>query len=156
VTDFISNTIQAHIVHFDDTEGYKHLVLKRAEHNRVYPGLWQVVTGRIETGEKAVDTAKREAEEETGLRFLDIWTLPYTANFFNPYRNAVSIAPVFGFLSESLNVQLSIEHEAYEWMDMNAAIDRVILPTHKEGIRIFNDYILSKEDKSLFRYKNRK
>jgi len=151
--DFISNTIQAHIAAYDlDENEYKFLVLKRAADLYIYPGLWQTVTGRIEPGETALDAAIREVKEETGLTPDDIWTLPYVANFFNIRKNAVSVAPVFGFLTEyKKEIELSSEHERFEWLNLSDAIERVVVPTHKEGFRIFFDYILSSDDKDIFR-----
>jgi len=153
LAQFISNTVQVHIATFNKIEGaYKHLVLKRSVDAYLYPGLWQVVTGRIEIGEKAIEAALRETKEETGLKVVDMWALPYVASFFNPHKDAVSFAPVFGFLADDKQkVKISSEHEKYDWLEMNDAIERVELPSHKEGIRIFNNYILSKEDKSLFK-----
>ncbi len=152
--DFISNTIQAHIAAFDkESREYRFLVLKRSADLFIYPGLWQTVTGRIEPGETALQTALREVEEETGLTAEEIWTLPYVANFFNIRKNAVSVAPVFGFLTEyKKDIKLSSEHVEFEWLNLEEAIERVILPSHKEGFRIFYDYILSANDKEIFKY----
>jgi len=154
LTDFNTNTIQMHIAGFDKNEGrYKFLILKRAAGIEVYPGLWQVVTGRIEDGETAVQTAIRELNEETGLYISDLWTLPYIAEFFNPYNNALSFAPVFACLVDyETEVKLSNEHDEFDWLSLEDALERLVLPAHKQGTKIFYDYVLANEDKSLFRY----
>lgn len=155
MSSVISNTIQAHIAAFDEQKGvYKHLLLKRAPDADLYPGLWQVVTGRIEIGETAIQTALREVKEETGLHIIDAWTLPYLASFFNSLNDTVSFAPVFAFLVDfHQDVIISNEHEKFEWLNLNEAIERVVLPTHKEGLRIFNTFILSSDNKALYRLK---
>ena len=155
MSGYIANTIQAHIAAYDEQlQNYVHLVLKRSADAYIYPGLWQVVTGRIEEGETAIQTAFREVKEETGLEIIDAWALPYVASFYNSRKDTVSLAPVFGFLVDShQDVMISHEHEKYEWLDLPRAVERVVLPTHKEGLNVFNDYILQSEDKSLYRLK---
>ena len=46
--------------------GLKYLLLKRAE-EKIYGGLWQCVTGKIEADEPAWKTAVRELKEETSI-----------------------------------------------------------------------------------------
>lgn len=129
----------------------KYLVLKRSPDLKLYPSLWQVVTGIIEPGETALEAALREVREETGLTPLKVWTIPYVATFFLPRANKISASPVFGILTEyKEKINLSNEHSDFSWLDFENCIDRVELPTHKEGTRIFFDYILSKKDRSMF------
>ena len=41
-------------------------MLQRADNEEIYPGLWQIVSGGIEQGEKAYEAAAREVREEIG------------------------------------------------------------------------------------------
>ena len=43
------------------------LALKRSRREDKAPGAWEVISGRIETGEQPIEAAIREAREETGL-----------------------------------------------------------------------------------------
>lgn len=43
------------------------LALRRAAHRDAGAGLWEVVSGRVESGEEIVEAALREVREETGL-----------------------------------------------------------------------------------------
>lgn len=152
---FISNTVQIHIARFDlDLKVYKHLVLKRAGHLKVYPNLWQVVTGKIEAGETAIQTMLREVLEETSIIPLNVWTLPYVSVFFDAFRDAIMNSPVFGILIEpEQEIKLSVEHQDYEWLELEECIERLELPSHREGSKIFNDYVLAKNDKFMFKLK---
>ena len=74
--------IEAHI--FRETEnGIEFLLLKRAS-NQIYPGIWQMVTGKIEGEEKAHQTALREIKEETGLLPVQLWVAPTINSFYEP------------------------------------------------------------------------
>ena len=84
IMKFISTMIEAHVFR-ESVNGIEFLLLKRAE-NQVYPGLWQMVTGKIEDNEKAYQTAIREIKEETGLTPLQLWVAP-TINFTNQRMN---------------------------------------------------------------------
>ncbi|MEM8906152.1 MAG: NUDIX hydrolase [Actinomycetota bacterium] len=48
--------------------GDRVLLGRRHAHRRWYPGVWDVVGGRIEDGESPLDTARREATEELDVQ----------------------------------------------------------------------------------------
>ncbi len=150
--DFTANTVQVHIASgYLSSGGFRHLVLKRSESCEVYPGLWQVVTGRIEHNETALQCAVREAVEETGLEIMKLWTVPYLTSFFDARRNKVNFSAVFGILTDiNQQVVISDEHSAYEWLSLNDCLKRLELPTHVEGTKIFQDYILNPKYDSKF------
>jgi len=140
---FISNTIQLHIAGIAG-EDYKFLVLQRSDHLEVYPGLWQVITGTMEEGEKAVDTALREISEETGLTPKMFWTVPYVTVFFDSAKDLIHSSPVFGCLVDiNEKILLSPEHQKYLWLNYDECIEKLELPSHKEGTKIFSEYILN-------------
>ncbi len=49
------------------TRGEEVLLLKRAEHKKLWPGLYNAPGGHVERGETPVEAAARELAEETGL-----------------------------------------------------------------------------------------
>ena len=153
---FTSTTVQVHIASFNEEfDVYKFLTLKRSASEIIYPNLWQVVTGTVEDGETAIQTAIREVFEETGLKPLKIWNIPYIASFFSWRKNTINFAPVFGFLVDSQSqVKLSEEHQCYEWLYLDACLDRLLLPSHKQGTQIFFDVILNSENNSVFEITN--
>jgi 8-oxo-dGTP pyrophosphatase MutT (NUDIX family) len=154
---FVSNTIQAHIAIYNHFLGdYEFILLKRADNNPVYPGIWQTVTGRIEEGETALEAAIREVFEETGLKFPDGWVIPYVTYYFDVARDEIHASPVFGFLSDKRPlIKFSAEHQRYSITSFTEASDLLALPTHIEGMRIFRDFILN-GNKELFRFVNGK
>jgi dihydroneopterin triphosphate diphosphatase len=148
----ISNSVQVHISRqLPDNKEFEFLVIQRSEDREIYPLLWQVVTGWINYGEKAVDAALRETEEETGLKPVRFWVIPYISTFFNSNTDKINAAPVFGMLVPfNSKVQLSDEHQNYEWLNFNDCLKKLEFPTHSEGTKIFMEYILKSKDWGRF------
>lgn len=100
-------------------------------------GFWQTITGRVEPGETPEQTAARELMEETGLdvpvRALD-------------YRHAFALGEILppmlveetAFAArcpEGREVRLSAEHDAHEWLDPRAALERLEYRGLREGVK---------------------
>lgn len=150
--EFVSNFIQVHMAAYDDEiQDYKFLVLQRASGLKVYPNIWQVITGTIEKGETALQTALREISEEIELIPNKIWTLPYLTTFFNAKKDTINASPVFAVLVDYVKtINISDEHQNYKWLNFQDCIDCLELPSHKQGTKIFLDYILNNKDNSKF------
>lgn len=147
--NFEATTVQVHVAFFDENAGdYKFVLLRRSSKVEVYPGLLQTITGRLELGENALEAAVRETFEETGLVPNSFHTVPYVASFFNPKSDAVCHAPVFLAVVANIDdLKLSEEHDAYELVSAESAIEKLPLPSHAEGTRICKRYILEAEEK---------
>lgn len=150
--EFSSKYVQVHIATYDSNrDDYSYLVMQRSDDIEVYPSLWQVITGTINPDETALEAAIREVWEETGIKTDKIWTLPYIAQFYNPKSDLIHLSPVFGIIIDSTqDVRLSDEHQKYEWLKFYDCIDRLVLPAHKDGTRIFWEYVISQTEKEMF------
>ena len=151
MSEIRSNTIQAHIACYNkELEVYEYLLLQRADNLDLYPTMWQVVTGWIEDGETAVEAAKREITEETGLEILKMWTVPYITSFYNPPMDQIHFSSVFGVLVRNKEkLQLSFEHQDYKWLKYGECISFLELPSHQEATRIFSKFVLAGEMKDF-------
>ena len=115
MSKIITNLIEAHIFR-ENKDGLEFLLLKRAE-TEIYPGLWQMVSGKIRNGEKAFKTALREIKEETGLTPKRFWVAPNINSFYYPEEDYISMLPVFAALvNKDSKVQISREHTEYKWL----------------------------------------
>lgn len=139
----ISNLIEAHI--FRETEkGIEFLLLKRSE-GQPYPGLWQMVTGKIKSNEKAYQTALREIKEETGLIPVQLWVAPTVNSFYEPKHEYICLLPVFAARVEADEIKLSKEHTEYQWVDKSTAQKMLGWEGQRKAVQIIEDYFLSEK-----------
>lgn len=138
----IRRNVQVYIYNLNNQ---KILMLKRIPEKA---GYWQPVCGGIEKGENAFEAARRELEEETGIRRVQTWVeLPYKFKYDEPkdgvpmqMEDVCYIAKV----NEETDVVLSNEHESYKWINPS----EVMTLTDWEPILTVCDYIMKKESKN--------
>ncbi len=136
--NIVSTMIEAHI--FRETgDGIEFLLLKRSN-NQIYPGIWQMVTGKIEEKEKAHQTALREIKEETGLIPVQLWVAPTINPFYEPKNEYICLLPVFAARVEAKpNVVLSREHTKYKWVGKDEAKKLLAWPGQRDAVDIIKN-----------------
>jgi 8-oxo-dGTP pyrophosphatase MutT (NUDIX family) len=110
------------------------LLMRRAAGTRC-TGAWESVHGRIEGVERPEEAAVREVREETGLeirRMYNVHCLP-----FYLHRDAViQLSVVFAALVDpDSSPRLSAEHDAAEWLGVDAALERFSWPRTRQALR---------------------
>ncbi|MBT8380019.1 MAG: NUDIX domain-containing protein [Ignavibacteria bacterium] len=140
----ISTMIEAHI--FRETKiGIEFLSMKRAN-NQFYPDLWQMVTGKIKTGEKAYEAALREIKEETGLIPAQLWVAPTINSFYEPRDEYICLLPVFAAKVDSKSeITISDEHTEFKWLKSKDAKELLAWPGQREAVDIIEDYFINKK-----------
>ena len=120
------------------TPGEPEILLIRRSPDRLYPGLWQCVTGKLEPGERIVDGALREVAEETGLTDADLEAVLETdiVNWFHEATlDALLCEAVFAArVRPSASIRLSHEHDDHRWLAPDAAKALVIWPAYERAI----------------------
>lgn len=139
--EIISNLVEAHI--FRETKnGLEFLLLKRAE-GEIFPGLWQMVTGKVKKAERAFEAATREIAEETGLRPQKFWAAPNVNSFYSKKDDCISMIPVFAALvKQDAEVKISGEHSEYRWVPPDEAKKLLAWPGQRESVDIIESYYL--------------
>ena len=141
-----SNLIEAHIIR-KTNDGIEFLLMKRAL-DEIYAGVWQMVTGSIENGEKAFEAAIREVMEETNLSPTGFWVVPNVNSFYSAADDSITMVPVFVAEAEkNSNVILSSEHTEYLWCDKDEAKKLLAWPGQRKSVDTINNYF--SEDNSL-------
>ena len=137
--------IDCHIAYFNkDKSDWDFLLLKRSK-NKIYPNIWQGVTGKINNNELPYKTALRELNEETSLQPKKMWTIDQVNSFYDAKNNIMNLIPVFGVSVELKNVTLSKEHSEYKWCNISETIKLLTWEQQKKGVHIF--YQMLKENK---------
>jgi 8-oxo-dGTP pyrophosphatase MutT (NUDIX family) len=121
-----------------DSHGRPEILLIRRAADRMYPGLWQCVTGKLEPGERIVDGALREVAEEVGLADADLEELLETdqVNWFHEASlDAILGEAVFAArVRPAATVVLSHEHDEARWLAPDDAKALVTWPAYERAI----------------------
>lgn len=121
----------------------------------MYPGLWQCVTGRLESGETIIAGALREVAEETGLVAADI-----EAFFETDIVNWFHEVAVDGLMSEAVfaarvrpgtEVTISHEHDASRWVSPADAHELVPWPAYHRAIEQLEWLLANPEKATVYR-----
>jgi dATP pyrophosphohydrolase len=117
--------------------GIEILLLKRAP-GRIFPGIWQPVTGRLEEGERIVEGALREVREETGIDEAAIevlYGLDQVNIFHADHLDALQAEAVFAAeVRPGIEAVLSEEHDDQRWVLPAAASEMVLWPAYRAAI----------------------
>lgn len=117
--------------------GIEILLIHRSP-GRIYPGIWQCVTGGLEGDEKVVDGALRELEEETGIAAPDIETLyglDQVNLFHAEHLDALQAEAVFAaHVRPGVEPRLSHEHDDARWVSPDEARETVVWPAYRTAI----------------------
>ena len=112
------------------------LLIRRAP-GRIFPGMWQCVTGKLED-ERILDGALREVAEETGLTaaaFEAVFTLDQVNIFHADHADRIEVEAVFAAqVAPGIEPHLSHEHDAHRWLRPDEASEHVIWPAYREAI----------------------
>jgi len=128
----------------------EYLLLKRGA-EKIYPNLWQMVTGKIHEGEKAYETVLREVKEETCLTVKKLYVVPNVNCFYEPMRDELNFVPVFlCYIEEAGNVVLSEEHSHFKWVGKNKAKELFAWPGQRKSLDIIHAYLNGTKTRTKF------
>ena len=132
----------------DDVE----ILLIRRAPGRILPGLWQCVSGSLETGERVALGALRE---ETGFGPGDIegfFDLDLVNQFHEPSVDAVMLSAVFAVrVRANVEPVLSHEHTAFRWLALDEAWQEVVWPGYRWALERIRDHLQTADRAAWFR-----
>ena len=109
-------------------------------------GHWDFPKGNIEPGESELETVRREVEEETGIRDIEL-VYGFRKLIHYHYRKGkelVSKEVVF-YLAESKtkDVRISWEHTGYVWLGYEDALKKLTYKNAKELLKDAHEVVKS-------------
>lgn len=120
------------------------LLLRRSS-NKIYEGMWRMVGGKIEGDETAWQTALRELKEELDISVEQLFVVPFVNQFYEWEYDRINSIPVFlARITTDEIINLNHEHDAYEWLSCEEALERLVFPGQREGLEKAYDLIKSK------------
>lgn len=142
----VSRIVEVCVFRFSGNHA-EYLLLKRAEQDSLYPGIWQWVTGTVLEGENSLHAALREFREETGMHGLRFWIVPHVTMFYDPVHDRVHCSPLFALQVENgVDPVLSPEHREFLWVPFAEARQRLVWPGQKVGLDMVDRFILPGEE----------
>lgn len=133
-----SDLVEVHLFRIENNE-LQFLLLKRSAH-KIYPRLWQMVSGHIKKGETAVQTALRELQEETGLKPFRLWVAPNVNSFYSHDDDSITMIPVFAVQVKNDKVIISDEHSEFKWVNSKEVKIFLAWEGQRRSVDIIKEY----------------
>ena len=106
---------------------------------------WDFPKGHIEKGEKGLETARREAEEETGLKdlkFVDGFKEWIKYFFMKNDQRIFKIVTFYLAETKTEEVRVSWEHIGYNWLPYKEALKQLTFENAKEVLKKAHKYLM--------------
>jgi 8-oxo-dGTP pyrophosphatase MutT (NUDIX family) len=131
----------------------EYLLIHRAP-GRIYPGLWQCVTGRLDAGEPAPVAALREVQEETGLGPGEIegfFDLDQAVAFYAEEVDGIVSTVIFAVrVRADAAPRISEEHDDLRWVDREEALRLTVWPAYRDSIERIEQIVADDEHAHWF------
>lgn len=135
----------AGIIFFRETPvGRKYLVIRSAREIPKRGEFWDFPKGELEKGEKGIDAARREAKEEVGIeKFTILPEFKETVRYFTRKHGKPILKFVVLFIARAAmgKVELSWEHDKYEWLSYKDAYQRISLKQMKLALHTAEEFL---------------
>jgi len=118
----------------------QYLFLKKAS-GRLWESSWSLPAGKVESNETSLQAVVREIFEETGVE-LDSDPLENIGSLYIRYPHLDFVFHIFrSVFSTCPQITLSDEHQEFQWIALNDALQLSLIPGGKEAIIYFKEAI---------------
>jgi 8-oxo-dGTP pyrophosphatase MutT (NUDIX family) len=136
----------------NNPEGRKYLVIRSsrgasviAEKKKIKE-FWDLPKGVLNSGEKGIEAAIREAKEEVGMGEEQLHMIPefkVTARYFTRREGKfiLKFAAFFLARAKTSKIKLSWEHDQYEWLPYEEACQRLSLPQIQKAVEAAEKFL---------------
>ena len=133
----------AGVVIFRKNKEIKYLLLHYPSNSRAPKNYWDFAKGHIEKGESLIETARREAKEETSIQDLSfVAGFKEWIKYFFKFEGKLIFKIVTFYLAQTKTkkVKISDEHIGYEWLPYAQAKDRLTFKNAKEILKKAHEF----------------
>jgi uracil-DNA glycosylase len=104
---------------------------------------YDIPKGHIEQGEDSNTAARREIEEETGLKvdFLPYFSTSTRYFFYKGREKVMKSVRIFISKVGEEKVRISYEHKGFEWLEYDEAYKKIKFKDMRKVLETVNDYI---------------
>lgn len=125
------------------THGYELLLVRRTQ-GRYMGGTWQLVSGKIQSDETALEAGLREIREETGIKPIEYYRIPEVSQFYRHEDNSINTMVSFlAITTHDVQVRLNKEHTDSQWVTLDQAIEMLIWPVDRSALESARRMILN-------------
>ncbi len=113
--------------------------------SRAEKDYWDFPKGHIEKVEKEIDAAKREVEEETGLKDIEFLEgFKSSIRYFFRFKGENILKFVTFYLAETKikDVKVSEEHLGYDWLSYQEALTKLKFKNAKETLQKAHQFLV--------------
>jgi len=110
-------------------------------------GHWDFPKGHIEEGETEIETLKREVEEETGIKGIEILdSFKEKIQYYYTFNEEKILKEVVFYLAKTKTkeVKLSNEHIGYTWLSYEKALEKLTFKNAKDILEKVNEFLKNK------------
>ena len=107
-------------------------------------GHWDFPKGKIEANEKDLETVKREIQEETGIKDIEILKdFKEEIHYYYKFEGELITKTVIFYLAKTDEgkVKLSFEHIGFIWLPYDKALDKLTFKNAKEILKKANEFL---------------
>lgn len=143
------DVVECWVFRLPPPDGQPEYLLIRRAGDRIFPGIWQPVTGGLAADERVPAAALREVEEETGLGTSAIeafYDLDQVGSFYAEGPDAIVNSVLFAVRVRSdAEPRLSAEHVDFEWLGHEEAVRRSVWPPYRASIELIERLVADPE-----------
>ncbi|MGC9031606.1 MAG: methylated-DNA--[protein]-cysteine S-methyltransferase [Minisyncoccia bacterium] len=133
---------------FRKTNGdIQYLLLHYPKGSRTKKDYWDFPKGHVEKGEKLIETAKREINEETGLndiKIIDGFKETIKYYFYSQGKRVLKFVTFFLVSTNQEEITISKEHIGFTWAPFKEAIKILTYDNAKSVLKKANDFLINK------------
>ncbi|MCX6764570.1 MAG: NUDIX domain-containing protein [Candidatus Nealsonbacteria bacterium] len=132
---------------FTKDKEIRYLLLRYPCSGKAPKEYWDLPKGHIEKGEKLEETAKREIEEETGLKEIKfIPGFKETIKYFFKFKekNIFKIVVFFLVKTKAKKIKISFEHLGFKWLSYEKALNQLSFKNAKEILKKADNFLSEK------------